>query len=167
MRHKFSIIGALLLAFCVSGWNNVLAAALDCPHAKGEAPRVMAKTNHSSPAEHSCCRAKQAQAEPHCFTPEHEAMSERQMMPIARADFGVIDQPAESCTHCIDRSELPATPNSYQVNRLKRSVDVGVSHCAMPLVLLSAFFAKPVLSRQNSPPGTRVSKHLLIGVFII
>jgi hypothetical protein len=168
MRHKFSIICALLLAFCVSGWSSVLAAALDCPHAKNEARRVMANANHSSPAaEHSCCRAKRAQAEPHCSTPEHVAMSEMQTMPIARADFSAVDQPAESCTHCIDRSEFPATPTAYQVNRLKRSVDAGVSHTAAPLAPPSALFAKPVLSRQGSPPGARLSKHLLISVFII
>ena len=94
-------------------------------------------------------------------------MSEIQMMPIARADFGAIDQPAESCTHCIDRSELPATPAAYQVNQIKRNVDAGVSHTETPLAPTSALFAKPVLSRQGSPPGARVSKHLLISVFII
>ena len=94
-------------------------------------------------------------------------MSEKQMMPLAHADVETLDQPAESCTHCLDRSELPATPNAYQVNRLKRSLDAGVSYRATPLAPPSALFAKPVLSRQGSPPGARLSKHLLIGVFII
>ena len=167
MRHKLSIICALLLALCVSGWSGALAAALACPHARGEASRVMAKANHSSPEDHSCCRAKRAQAEPHCSTTERGAMSNMQMMPLARANFEAIDQPVESCTHCMDRSELPATPTAYQANRFKRSVDAGVSHTATPLASLTALFVKPVLYRQGSPPGDRVSKHLLISVFII
>lgn len=168
MRHKLSIIGTLVLAFCVSGWSGALAAALDCPHAaNGEAPRVMTKANHPSPEEHSCCRAKLAQAEPHCSTPEHEATGKVQMMPLARAEVEALNQPAEPCTHCADRSELPATPSAYPVNRLKRSADAGISHTVPPLAPPSALFTKPVLSRQGSPPGARVSKHLLIGVFII
>jgi hypothetical protein len=168
MRHKLSTIGVLLLAFCVSGWSSALSAALDCPHAKVEAPRAMAKTNQSSPEDHSCCRARLAQAEPHCSTPEREAMSGMQTMPLAHVDAESLNQPVESCTHCMGRSELPATPNASEVNRLKRGVDAGVSHRVTPLAAPStALFTKPVLSRQGSPPGTSVSKHLLIGVFII
>lgn len=168
MRHKLSIVGALLLALCVSGWSGALAAAaLDCPHAKGEAPRVVAKAKHSSTEDHSCCRAKIAQAEPHCSTPEHKATGDSRMMPRAHAEVETFNQPAESCTHCMDRSELPATPTAYQVNRLKRSVDASVSHRATPPAQQSALFATPVLSRQGSPPGARVSKYLLISVFII
>ena len=167
MRHKLSNIGALLLALCVSGWSGALAAALDCPHGKAEAPRVTAKSRHSAPEDHSCCRAKLAQAEHHCSTPRHEATSQMQMTPLYRAGVETIDQPAESCTHCMDRSEIPATPTAYQVNRLKRSVDAGVSHTATPLEPPSLPFARPVLSRQGSPPGALVSKYLLHSVFII
>jgi hypothetical protein len=164
MRRKVSIIGVLLLALCVSGWGSALAAALSCPHAQGEQQRrAMMEQGHS------CCHAKLAQqAQPHCSTPEHEAMGEARMMPVVEDGAEVVAPPAGSCAHCVDRSEVPATPTFREANQVKRNVDAtATSRKVTPLAPFAALFAPQVLSRQGSPPGVQARKHLLISVFII
>jgi hypothetical protein len=166
MRRKISTIGVLLLALCVSGWSSALAAALSCPHEQSAEPGAMAKQDHS------CCRAKLAlkdEEQSHCSTSAHEAMAgEAQAIPVAEAGAQqAIAQPAGSCTHCLDRSEVPATSTFREANPLKRNVDAATSRKATPLAPFAALFAPQVLSRQGSPPGAQARKHLLIGVFII
>ncbi|MGB7926414.1 MAG: hypothetical protein WCF57_24445 [Pyrinomonadaceae bacterium] len=171
MRRKISIIGLLLLALCVSGWSSALAAALYCPHAKSTQARAMMRQDHS------CCRAKLARAAeqqqpPHCSTAaSHQAMTgEAQAMPVADAAGGEpqpVAQPAGSCAHCVDRSEIPASPTFGQANRIERNADATTSRKATPLAPFAASFAPQVLSRQGSPPGAQARKHLLISVFII
>lgn len=159
MRRKISTIAVLLLALSVSGWSSALAAALSCSHAMAQ--------------DHSCCHAQlEHKAQSHCSTPEHEAMGDMQMMPpaaavVADAVAEAAGQPAGSCAHCMERSEVPATPNAQQANQLKRSMDAATSHTATPLTPFAAQFTPPVQSRQGSPPGARTRKHLLISVFII
>ena len=163
MRHKISIIGVLLLALCVSGWSSALAAALSCPHAKGEPSRAMAQ-------DHSCCHAQTMRAQPHCPTPEHEAMGDMQMMPAAAVVEGVAQaavQLAGSCAHCMEQSEVPAMPNALRANQIKRSVDASASLTPMPPSPFAALFTPTVLSRQGSPPGAQARKHLLISLFLI
>jgi hypothetical protein len=168
MRRKISIIGVLLLSLCVSGWSSALAAALACSHDKGARSHAMIVQDHS------CCHARAAQeAQPHCTTPEREAMGDMQMMPaatVAVADNAAVAnvQPAGSlCTHCMERSEFPATTNALQVNKIKRNVDAASSDTLHTLAPLVALFTPPVLSRQGSPPGARTRKHLLISLFLI
>jgi hypothetical protein len=157
MRRKLSIIGVLLLALCLSGWGSVLAAALSCPHAAAQ--------------DHSCCHDKHAQkkAQDLCSTPEHEAMGDMQMMaaPVV-ADAATLRATGTTpCAHCMERSEIPATPDAFQLNQVRRSVDVAAPHTPTPLAPFAALFTPPVRSRQGSPPGTLTRKHLLLGVFII
>lgn len=167
MRRKISIIGVLLLSLCVSGWGSALAAALSCPHAKGEESRARMAQDHS------CCHAKAAQeAQPHCSAAGHEAMGDMQMMPapVAVADTAAAAtlRPAgSSCAHCMERSEFPATPNALQTTQLKRSADANISHTPTPFAPLAALFTPRVLSRQGSPPGAQARKHLLISLFLI
>ena len=162
MRRKISIIGVLLLALCVSGWSSALAAALSCPHAKGEQSHAMAQ-------DHSCCHAQTMQAQPHCSTPEHEAMGDMQMMPVAVVEVvaQAAVQPTGSCAHCIERSDVPATPNARQANQIKRNVDAAASRTPTPHAPFAALFTPTVLSRQGSPPGAQTRKHLLISLFLI
>ena len=171
MRRIISIIYVLLLALSVSVWGSALAAALSCPHAGGEEPRAMAQ-------DHSCCHARLAQeekeeAQAHCSAPAgHESMGDMQMThggvaaaPTAEAAFG---QSAESCAHCMERSEVPAsTPNAFQANQIKRSLDAAASRTGRPLALSAALYAPQILSRQGSPPGAQPRKHLLLSIFLI
>jgi hypothetical protein len=85
--------------------------------------------------------------------------------PPAGAAFG---QSAESCAHCTERSEVPATtPNALQANQIKRSLYAAASHTRTPLAPPAALFTPQILSRQGSPPGARPRKHLLLSTFLI
>ena len=164
MRHKISIICVLLLALCVSGWSSALAAALACPHDKGEQTRAMMMQDHS------CCHAQTMRAQPHCSTPEHEAMGDMQMMPAAAVVEGVAQaavQLAGSCAHCMEQSEVPAMPNALRANQIKRNVDSAASLKPTPPAPFATLFKPTVLSRQGSPPGAQTRKHLLISLFLI
>ncbi|HEX8650170.1 MAG TPA: hypothetical protein VF708_04965 [Pyrinomonadaceae bacterium] len=172
MRRIISIINVLLLALSVSVWGSALAAALSsCPHARGEEPRVKAQ-------DHSCCHARLAleeeeEAQAHCSTPAgRESMGDMQMAraevaaaPTAEAAFG---PSAETCAHCMERSEAPATmPNAFQANQIKRSLYAAASDTRTPLAPLAALYAPQILSRQGSPPGAQPRKHVLISIFLI
>ena len=168
MRPKLSIIGLLLLALCVSGWTSALAAALKCQHA---APRkshaATAHDKHTS-QDHSCCRARVAHAQPHCSTPQqHKAMGGMRAMPVASARAVAISQPDQSCAHCIDRPEMPATPTVGQANQVNPNVDGARLRETAGLAPLAAQFAPPVQSRQGAPPLAASRKHLLLSIFLI
>ena len=95
-----------------------------------------------------------------------------QMMPApVISDFATAEeaavQPAGSCAHCMERSDVPAMTVARQVNQLKRNVDEAATHTPTPLAPSAALFAPPVLSRQGSPPGAQPRKHLLISLFLI
>jgi hypothetical protein len=164
MRRKISIIGLLLLSLCVSGWSSALAAALfSCSHAKSEEPRAPVMEQ-----DHSCCRAKLAKAESHCSTAERKPTGGMRMMPsVVDARAEATAQAAGSCAHCIDRSEVPATPIFRQANRINRNADAVASRKVTPVALFTTLFTPQVTFRQGSPPGHQARKHLLISVFII
>ena len=163
MRRKISIIGLLLLSLCVSGWSSALAAALSCSHAKGGEPRAMLIEQ-----DHSCCRAKLEKTESHCSTAERQPMGgKRMMLAVMNVHATAAAQAARSCAHCIDRSEVPATPIFRQANRINQNADAVASRKVTPLAPFAALFAPPIISRQGSPPGSQARKHLLISVFLI
>lgn len=156
------LISVILLLF-LSGWGGALAAALSCSHAKGEEPRARLMEQ-----DHSCCRAKLGKTESHCSTAERKPVgSMRMMLAVVDARAEAAAQAAPSCAHCIDRSEVPATPIFRQANRINRNVDAATSRKVTPLAPFAALFAMQVISRQGSPPGPQARKHLLISVFII
>jgi hypothetical protein len=175
MRRIISIIYVLLLALSVSVWGSALAAALSCPHARGVEPRATAQ-------DHSCCHARLAQeekeAQAHCSAPlKRESMGDMQMAhagvavaPTAGAASGqaASGHSAESCAHCMERSEVPATtPNVLQANQIKRGLYAAASHTRTPLAQSAALFTPQILSRQGSPPGARPRTHLLLSIFLI
>lgn len=166
MRRQIYIVCVLLLALCVSGWSGALAAAFSCSHAGAGQPRAMMAEDHS------CCHARLAQKkQAHCPTPGHEAMGDMQMTQGRVADAATTTeaagQPAESCVHCMERSEIPATPNASQANQGKRGADTSVAYKQTPLAPLTASSTPQIPSERGSPPRARSRKHLLLGVFII
>jgi hypothetical protein len=169
MRRKLSIIGLLLLALCVSGWSSVLAAAFNCRHAKGVESRATTAHDNRSLQDHSCCPAKAKHAQsPHCSAPQqHKAMGGIRVIPVASAHEVAVGQPEETCTHCIDRPDLPATPTIGQTNQVKPNIDAAMLRESARLSTLVAPFAPPVQSRQGAPPFAANRKHLLFSVFLI
>jgi hypothetical protein len=79
-----------------------------------------------------------------------------------------IEAPAESCTHCMSHSGFANAPIS--------SVSMADSyrdHGSVPL-LVSRLLVRPSMThaqiglpREHAPPGTSVTRHILISVFLI
>ena len=151
MRRVTSFIGITLLALLVSGWGNVLAAAL-CPKMQVASCCLM-KTTHDSASQH-----------------EAMAMDGMAMMPAAEVEANSIGQPAASCAHCLSSPDLPfksvGTVNSVRESERNLSAAVAAS-VLRSLAAFSSSFAPPISSRQHAPPGSSTSLHVLINVFLI
>jgi hypothetical protein len=151
MRRVTSFIGLTLLALLLSGWGNVLAAAL-C----------------SKMQVASCCLIKTT----HDSAPSHEAMAmdSMAMMPAADGEANSMSQPAASCAHCLSSPDLPfksvVTVNSVRESERNLSAPVAAP-VLRSLAAFSSSFAPPVSSRQHAPPGSSTSRHVLINVFLI
>ena len=99
-------------------------------------------------------------------------MGDMQMMPAAAdvADAATVQAAVASCAHCMERSEIPATPNALQSNQVKRSVDAAASHTPTPLPALgpTAFMHRWSASENPSAPlahHLQDSTHISSGVF--
>ena len=148
-------IGVITLLLAVN-WGAVLAAA-PCPRAQG----------------HACCHAKSL-AHGHGMSPAHDGMAVGGMEGMAAlSDDGgngeALDQPLESCAHCMSHSGFPVT--AVVASGAQGQSGRELSAAPPPTLKTSAAhpssFAPPVVSRQHAPPGASHSRHLLIGVFLI
>src|SRR5437763_12849392 len=112
MRRVTSFIGITLLALLVSGWGNVLAAAL-CPKMQVASCCLM-KTTHDSASQH-----------------EAMSMDGMAMMPAADVEANSMGQPAASCAHCLSSPDLPfksvITVNSVRESERNLSAAVAAS----------------------------------------
>jgi hypothetical protein len=159
MRKGSLSTGALLLALLLSAWGNVLAAA--CPHMRQD---------------HACCHARVA---PHPAS--HHSMGETQMGEMQMndtragheaeqsADARALDQPVETCEHCMGRSQLPTPPATLrELEQSKRGEDVSAPPALSEPLSITTSFVPIVLAREHAPPTVVSSqRHVLISVFRI
>ena len=157
MRRVTSFIGLTLLALLVSGWGNVLAAAL-CPKMQVASCCLMKTTHDSSAPSHEA------------MAMDGMAMDSMAMMPAAEVEANSMGQPAASCAHCLSSPDLPfksvVTVNSVRESERNLSAAVAAS-VLRSLAAFSSSFAPPISSRQHAPPGSSTSLHVLINVFLI
>jgi hypothetical protein len=157
MKRFLLIAVALLLS--VSGWSEVLAAAL-CPHMQ---------------ASHACCVAKASGTHQHGqVMAHHDGMMEGMEMtmpatPAIVKDAQVITEPVGSCGHCMSQSGPPARSvivkrADVQTKKELRAAPTQTLGLSSPL---SASSTSLITSRQNAPPGEQISRHALINVFRI
>lgn len=149
MRRNHLFAGILLLALFMSAWGQVLAAA-SCPHMRQG---------------HSCCHARVAHSQA-----ADEMSGDMRMTPAAEAapsaEVEASDKPVEECDHCMGRaSQPPPTATLRDVDRTDRG-----SELAAPVVLSQSHVLAlpritPSPSREHSPPGSSVHRHVLISVF--
>jgi len=80
-----------------------------------------------------------------------------------------LDQPFESCAHCVSHSGVASAPVSFVSVSVQSGKDVG------PVLLpVSRFLVRPPLTlaqvgipKEHAPPGTSAPRHILISVFLI
>ena len=164
MRRLVTYICITLLALLVSGWGSMLAAAF-CPHARTIQPQAVAGS-------HSDCHAKTEKAAAHHSGSHQEAINGANMMPRPAPERNdglrvALSQPAGTCTHCVGRSELPATAARVCAPSLQQRDDGRiVEQTATPLSLPRIFYTQ-FTPTQHAPPGFAGRKHLLLNVFLI
>ncbi|HEY0322544.1 MAG TPA: hypothetical protein VGC66_16430 [Pyrinomonadaceae bacterium] len=171
MRRYIQILGLVVLAFAASGWGHVIAAAL-CPHANPGAAKAVAAVNMAG--EYACHSTKpEIAAKPDCHDPSMGQETAADMepshaMPGNEGNRAALVALPENvpCTHCMGRTELPASTVIARQNvEPKRSLEPATLQAASPLPLFS--FTLPVVYRQGAPPGSSTPKHLLISVLLI
>jgi hypothetical protein len=157
----------------MSSLGHVFAATF-CPHGQGR----------------ECCLAQTANHK-HISGCVHETMAMKDMvmddvsMNDARDEVAVpnatllsagadndlaadrLDQPIESCAHCLTHSGLANSPVSFVI------VTDQSYRAVSPLAAPALRFAPPTalarvgLPSPHGPPGSRASRHLLMNVFLI
>jgi hypothetical protein len=85
------------------------------------------------------------------------------------ARAGKVEQPVETCSHCLSHSGLLNAPLSSvsapdQSSRVLGSVLLPVSRF---LVRSAMTVAQSGLPGEHAPPGSRAARHILINVFLI
>ena len=151
MRTRLPSVVTLLLAFLVSAWGNVLAAAM-CPHMRQD---------------HACCHPQVAQNHT-----SHEMTGDMQMTPAIEsaevAAFAAADKPVEGCAHCMGRApQSPPTVSLREVDRTNHGSELAAPTPASQPSYLAAPFTTSVPSREHSPPGASADRHVLISLFRI
>jgi hypothetical protein len=80
-----------------------------------------------------------------------------------------LDQPVESCAHCLGHSGIANAPVSFVSGSNESGKEIE-----SVLLPVSKFLNRPALalaqiglSREHAPPGTRAPRHILISVFLI
>lgn len=155
MCKHFLFAGILLLALLSGAWGKVLAVAM-CPR-MGQ--------------EHACCRARVA----HHHASHHEMagmqMGDEQSKPVAeqKTDANAFSQPVEACAHCLEHSQLPASPTTLrEAEQSKRGTEVTPTLPPARPATVVAPFTGTILAREHAPPGVASSaRHVFISVFRI
>jgi hypothetical protein len=154
MRQRLLFTGIMLLALFVSAWGNAFAAAF-CPHMK---------------IDHACCHTRRGHDQSAHEMAGEMQMGDTQMLPAADpvSESDAISQPVEPCEHCMGRSQAPAVSVALiEVSQTHYGTDAPVPATSSQLASASTSFTAHITSRQHAPPGSSITRHVLINIFRI
>jgi hypothetical protein len=179
MRKRSFSVGILIIAFLMSAWGNVIAAAF-CPRFA---------LNHSCTNEHKAHQPKQVENASSChhemagmemndMEMEHDASSYSksdsstqsshvQSRFESSSDQVAFDLPIEQCPHCWSHSQPTAgSVSTAAVDPSKQLVETDSPPANLIFASLSVF---PILitPSEHGPPGIALPRHVLINVFRI
>lgn len=156
MPERFLATTVLAAALLFSQGGNLVIAAL-CPHLQSGIASCETK-----PAVDSLSHADMG----------HEGMDHVVTQPESSSQPAtnafVLDQPFDSCSHCVVHSGTTRNPASLsQTEAARRSVDFSIPPQASRLdpVAVSPIAVFP--SRAHGPPGPTTPRHILINIFRI
>ena len=179
-RQKRSVFTTLLLlTFLAGAWGNVIAAAF-CPRYASNRSCSIKHIVHQpkqvdSP---SSCHHEMAGMEMDGMQMETEAASdsqtdstaqtsEAQLTSDSSSDQVALDLPIEQCPHCWSHSQpTSGSVTTVAVDPSKRLVETDSPPAALSFVSLSAVQIF-IIPSEHGPPGTALSRHVLINVFRI
>jgi hypothetical protein len=182
MKQLFPTSLALLLV--MSSLGHVFAAAL-CPHAFGSdccfakapghthaLPSGYENTAMHAPMDGMHGMAMDGMAMDRTGTDDSamKSMSATSYLPVADDDAiaNKVEQPIETCTHCLSHSGILNAPLSSisvlnQSNKDLGSVQLPLSRLVRALTTL----AQIGLPKEHAPPGSSAPRYILINVFLI
>jgi hypothetical protein len=184
MQRRSFFAGFLLIAFLLSAWGNVIAAAF-CPRYSSSRncrikhePRQPKQVDHKSSCQHEMADMEMGDMQMEDMETESETASETTNNSIAEnppvrvatessAEQVAIDFPTEPCGHCWMHSQpASGTAALVAVDPSKRLVETN-GPLADFVVSLPSAFAVPIIPLEHGPPGNSFPRHVLISVFRI
>ena len=80
-----------------------------------------------------------------------------------------LDQPVESCAHCLGHSGIANAPVSFVGLSHQSGKEIGPVLLPVPgsLIRPAVALAQILLPREHAPPGMSAPRHILISVFLI
>lgn len=177
MQKRFFSIPILILAFVLSAWGNVIAAAF-CPrYASNRDCCVKPVASQPRQVEKSSCHHEMAGMEMDDMQMETEAFSDSttdsnaQASPAAltaksSSDQVALDLPIERCAHCWSHSQpTSGTASVVPVDPSRQLVEN--SPPANSRFALRSVSPISITPSEHSPPGIALPRHVLINVFRI
>ena len=172
----------LLLAFLLSAWGNVIAAAF-CPrylsrnghidHGPRQAKQIEPKSCH-----HAMAQMETGDMQMDDMQMENDSAAESEIiatsdnLPITASTESVDEQialnvPAEPCGHCWMHSQPPTGSGTLAaVNPSPQSVGTDAPPADFAIALSSAYVV-PITPSEHGPPGNSFPRHILINIFRI
>ena len=195
MSKRFLSSALLVFALLASTWGNVLAAAF-CPRSLGRECCFAKTYMRSSSSTHenmagydmhmdgmSMDGMKMDDMPMGDTSMDHMAMNHT-MIDLPTVDIPVrfsppalseqavankVDQPVESCAHCLGHSGILNAPVSFVSVSDPSGKEIGsvLSPVSRFLIRPATAPAEIGLPREHAPPGTSAPRHILINVFKI
>ena len=181
MTKRSLLIFMLLVAFLLSAWGNVIAAAFcprymslnSCINQSRRTKQVETKSCHHEMAD---MRMEDMPSDDTQMNTEAAPDSEVDSIPdnqpiqvVTESSIGqvAIDLPIEPCGHCWMHSQPSSgTSTVTAINPSPRSVEANAAPAEFQIVSPSAY---PISAfrMEHGPPGDSLSRHVLINVFRI
>ena len=183
MKKRFFFIGLLILAFLISAWGNVIAAAF-CPRYLSNRecyirhePRQPKQVDDKSSCHHEMSDMEMGDMQMDDTEMESQALetednstiknSPTQVATESYAELVAIDLPTEPCGHCWMHSQSASgTATLVAADPSKRSLETSAPPADFVVALPSAFIV-PITPLEHGPPGNSFPRHVLINVFRI
>jgi hypothetical protein len=176
IKKRVIFTSFLLLAFMTGAWGNVLAAAF-CPHIGSlracclkhkSPPSPSAETHEMHDMDMDMGEMQMAMS----AESTEDSATQKPVEPLAELEQDsqatVVDQPIETCSHCLSHSQLPLGSTTLrETESAKRGADLTAAPQVIGQVSLTALPSLIVDQREHSPPGSSSPRHILINVFRI
>jgi hypothetical protein len=179
-KRSFSII-LLVVAFLLSSWSNVIAAAFCTRYSSSRDCHIqqqIKQVEHKPSCQHGMADMEMGDMQMDETNMESEAASQTSVNPISEtspvqiatdstSEQLAIDFPTEPCGHCWMHSQ-PSSGSAtiVAVHLSRRLVETNAPPANFVLALPSTF-AVPIMPLEHGPPGNSFPRHVLINVFRI
>jgi hypothetical protein len=182
MTKRSSLTLLLLVAFLLSAWGNVVAAAF-CPAYLARNCRVRQQTQPPTQVDHKSCHHEMGNMEIGDMkmdememdedpTPQSEITSfpenlYTQIAPESSFAEAALEFPGEPCGHCWMHSQPTSGTGTMAIISLSSRLIEGDAPFADSVIELPSAFSVPITPVEHGPPGNSLPRHVLINVFRI